>query len=73
MTNEPPSGLAANMQRSCISARAQLEQLAEQSAEPEAAHRLFYGLCMFHAVVEGRRNFGALGWNVRYEFSISDL
>lgn len=28
---------------------------------------------MFHAVVEGRRDYGALGWNVRYDFSISDL
>lgn len=73
MTNEPPSGLAANMSRSCISTRAQLEQLTEQAAEPEAAQRLYFGLCMFHAVVEGRRNYGALGWNVRYDFSISDL
>jgi len=28
---------------------------------------------MFHAVVEGRRDYGALGWNVRYDFPISDL
>ena len=35
--------------------------------------RVIYGLCMFHAVVEGRREFGALGWNARYSFSISDL
>lgn len=73
MTNEPPSGLAANMTRSCISTRALQEQLSEEAAEPAAAQRLFFGLCMFHAVVEGRRDYGALGWNVRYDFSIADL
>jgi len=73
MTNEPPSGLTANMSRSCISSRALLEELTDQAAEPEAANRLFFGLCMFHAIVEGRRDYGALGWNVHYEFPISDL
>jgi dynein heavy chain len=73
MTNEPPRGFAANMRRSCLALRPQLATLTEQAIEPEAAHRLFFGLCMFHAVVEGRRDFGALGWNVRYEFSVSDL
>lgn len=28
---------------------------------------------MLHAVLEGRREFGSLGWNARYSFSISDL
>jgi dynein heavy chain len=73
MTNEPPSGLQAHMRRSCISSRALLERLSEQAADPAAAQRLFFGLCLFHAVVEGRRDYGALGWNLRYDFSISDL
>jgi len=35
--------------------------------------KVVYGLCMLHAVLEGRRDFGSLGWNARYSFSISDL
>ncbi len=74
MTNEPPSGLKANMTRSLLSSRGYLDQLDGASGTlSDDIQRLFYWLCMFHAIVEGRRDYGALGWNVRYDFSISDL
>ena len=70
MTNEPPKGLRANMLRSYASIS---DKLLEESNKPRVFARLLFGFCFFHAIVQDRRKFGPIGWNVTYDFTTEDL
>ncbi|BBN19721.1 hypothetical protein Mp_8g13060 [Marchantia polymorpha subsp. ruderalis] len=70
LTNEPPKGVRANMLQSYTSIS---EQFLESCSKKAPWKKLVFGISFFHAVIQERRKFGPLGWNVKYDFNSSDL
>lgn len=75
ITNEPPVGLKENLLRTFSpDPLDDLVQLGEVSeAKMLTLRKLSYSLCFFHALVQERRTYGAIGWNIPYAFDDSDL
>ena len=70
MTFEPPKGMRANLQGSFMSFDQEWFEGSQRSA---TFRQLVFGVCFFHAQCLERKKFGALGWNIRYDYSESDL
>lgn len=68
LTNEPPSGLKANLIRAFCSFSPEFVN----EVEPKTRAILF-GLCHFHAILIERKKFGPIGYNIMYPFSLGDL
>ena len=70
MTLEPPKGLKSNLMRTYNKIT---DQYLNENDKVYEWRKLLFGICLFHAVIQDRRKFGSLGWNIRYDFTDGDL
>lgn len=71
LTTEPPRGLKANLKR-CYANYSQ-DFMDSVPSKDTVWRKLVFNFSFFHALIQERRKFGPLGWNIRYEFNDSDL
>lgn len=70
ITNEPPTGMQANLHKALDNFTQETLEMCSKEAEFKA---ILFSLCYFHAVVAERRKFGPQGWNKIYPFNVGDL
>uniref|UniRef100_T1JML4 Dynein-1, subspecies f n=1 Tax=Strigamia maritima TaxID=126957 RepID=T1JML4_STRMM len=66
---EPPNGLKLNMRSTYF----KMPKTLLEECEHPAFKSLVFVLSFFHAVVQERRKYDKLGWNIAYDFSDSDF
>lgn len=68
LTNEPPTGVKANLRRALSNFTAsEIDEI-----EPRT-RSIMFGLCYFHAIMLERKKFGPQGFNMMYPFANGDL
>ncbi|XP_017478046.1 PREDICTED: dynein heavy chain 10, axonemal [Rhagoletis zephyria] len=69
VVTEPPNGLKLNLRSTFLKMR----QERLEACSLKAFRPLVYVLAFFHAVVQERRKYDKMGWNICYDFNESDF
>lgn len=69
VVTEPPDGLGQNIKNTY----SKLSEDIFESCPKSEFKPMLYVLSFFHAVIQERKKFGKIGWNVSYDFNESDF
>ena len=75
ITTEPPSGVKANVKNlfDCYTANiTNKDDVILRSKVKDKFPKLAFSLSFFHAVMQERKKFGPIGFNLRYDFNLTD-
>lgn len=70
ITMEPPTGIRSNLMRSYANVD---NRSLNDCKKPKEYKALLFAFSFFHAIVQDRRKFGAIGWNIPYSFMLEDF
>jgi len=70
MTLEPPTGLKSNLLRTYANLD---NKMLNDCKKPKEFKMLMFAFSFFHAIVQDRRKFGPIGWNIPYAFTFEDF
>ena len=73
MTNEAPKGLKAGLMRTFTSDPLSDSEFFETCSKDQAWRKMVFGLAFFHSFVQERAKYGAIGFNIPYQFNENDL
>ena len=70
VADEAPQDLKTNLKRAYGNFN---QKRLESCSKPNEFKAILFALCFFHALVVGRKKFGAIGWSRIYNFNEGDL